>query len=108
VTGSNINVKLNKKIMTKKMVHIGAAILFGIALIFNVSINPFSIINDIGIVAVASTSSSVLICTAKVDCDLVIGGSYVKCYNYNPEGTCQSFPLLHKVTCDGRTSWCTN
>jgi hypothetical protein len=47
-----------------------------------------------------------IICEAKADCDLVAGEGYVKCYGYDPNKSCYSYPALGKVKCDDIEHFC--
>lgn len=51
-------------------------------------------------------SGNKVICEAEVDCDLVAGSGYVKCFGYDPAKRCYSYTALGKVKCDDREHKC--
>lgn len=47
-----------------------------------------------------------IVCEAQADCDLFAGAGYVKCYGYDSDQECTSYPALGKVKCDGKEHHC--
>ena len=91
--------------------YIGLALFVG-AIAFNLQMNSSNnqasnlTLRDIEALTALAEEQSQLLCEASVDCDLVGGDGYVKCYGYDPRYSCYTYPALGKVKCDGREHFC--